>query len=283
MGRKVGSGKFGRVTKNIELLAAETFVDEVAATTIANLNASLEARTSLLSAETLAASFATIVGSAEIRAVRAASPDPDEISDIRLELEDGGIVRVEVKAQTTQNRNQLGSADWTHDVTDTLRWLYANDAEFRRRVPSWLQSRLVVSDPIGYFEGWGFGSLWACDIARLRDPARRERAGVETPSQLGDFLSRFYLLHVTRVGTRLIRLGDVIAIQDAIEGGPVNYAVADGRKSSAIVSVRPAAQGPRRRPGFVYYVGYGPKTLGRHKLHGWMIDDAPGIIEVQHA
>jgi hypothetical protein len=262
---------------------SEAFADQITAPKIANLNAALEARKSPLRAEVLAESFATIAGRAGMRVVAAASPDPDRISDIRLELDDGHVARVEVKAQTTQSRNQLGSADWTHDITDTLRWLYANDAEFRRRVPPWLQSRLEVPDPIGYFEGWGFGSLWACDIARLRDPARRERAGVTTPAELHDFLSRFYLLHVTRIGARLIPLGDVAAIRAAIEGHVVDYAVTDGRKSSAVVSVRPAAQGPRRSPGFVYYVGYGQNAVGRHKLHGWVLEGAPGIIEVQHA
>lgn len=282
MGRRAGSGKFGRVTKHVEVLAAQTLVRQVAPTTIADLNTSLGARNSSLRAEQLAESFATIADRAGIRAVSAASPDPDRISDIRLKLHDGSIARVEVKAQTTQARNQLGSADWTHDVTDTLRWLYANDAEFRRRIPGWLQSRLIVADPIGYFEGWNIGSLWACDIARLRDPVRRERAGVATPSDLGDFLDRFYLLHVTRVGARLIRLGSIKAIRAGVEGAPLDYVVTDGRRSSAVVSIRPATQGPRRKPGFVYYVGYGPKALGRHKLHGWMLDDAPEVIEVTH-
>jgi len=282
MGRRVGSGKFGRVTANIERLAAEVFMNDVGATTLSDLNEALEARKSSLSAGSLFATFSEIAHRAGLRVARAASPDPDRISDIRLELDDGAFVRVEVKAQTTRGRNQLGSADWTHDITDTLRWLYANDADFRRRMPSWMQSALVVPDAKSYFDGWDLGSLWACDIARLRDPQRRERAGVETPLDLQDFLNRFHLLHVTRVGARLIPLGAVAAIRSAVDLRTISYEVSGGRKSSAVVTVRSGSGSLNGSPGFVYYVGYPSGVKGRHKLHGWVLDDAPGIIEVQH-
>ena len=282
MGRRVGSGKFGRVTTHIERLAAEVFAQDVQAMTLSNLDTSLTERKSSLSAESLLASFSEIASRAGLKVSGAASPDPDRISDIRLEMGDGTIVRVEVKAQTTRGRNQLGSADWTHDITDTLRWLYLNDGEFRRRMPPWMQEGLDIADASSYFDGWDLGSLWACDIARLRDPKRRERAGVKDPSDLNEFVGRFYLLHVTRVGARLIPLGAVEAIRSAMDDREITYEVSSGPKSSAVVTVRPRVGSLAGSPGFVYYVGYPSGVKGRHKLHGWVFDDAPGIIEVQH-
>lgn len=282
MGRKAGSGKYGRVTANIERLAAEVFAHQVLPATVVELSASLTARRSALDARSLLDSFSEIARQAGLAVATASAPDPDRIADIRLDLQDGSIARIKVKAQTTQGRNSLRSADWTHDATDTLRWLYTHDEDFRRRIPEWLQGRLHVADPRELFDGWDLGSLWACDVARLRDGSRRCRAGVRTKSDLREFLSRFYLLHVTGVGSRLIPFGNADAIGTAVDSGRLDYEVSETGKSSAIVTVSPGSRGFAGQAGFIYYVGYPSGVIGRHKLHEWVVDGVPGTIEVQH-
>lgn len=279
--RRAGSGLYGSVTSAVERLAAAVFARRPTAEHIANLDTALSGKTTALTGAAVGSTLRTIAERAELDVAEAESPDPDRISDIRLTMADGTHAWIEVKAQTTQGRNQLGAADWTHNETDTLRWLYSHEPSFRQRMPGWMAERLHVDDPDKYFRGWDFSTLWAADIARIRNPKKRAAAGVTDVASLKDFLTRMHLLHVTKGGARLIPMARVPIVDAALSGTAMPYSIDSERKSSASVTVRRAGD-PDADPAFVYYVGYASGVVGRHKLYGWVLDQTPGTVEARH-
>jgi hypothetical protein len=197
---------------------------------------------------------------------RAITPDPRRLSDIRLELHDGEILHLEVKAQTFLGFNDLGNADWVRDGTDLLRYLFYNDAAFKASLPGWMQSKLNVGNPAPYFGAWTCGELWAADVALLKDRERRERAGVFDGAGLESFMSKKALLHVTKEGSQVCHLVDVAGVRDVLSGCQLQYELNTQLRASS-VGVYVGGSQDRGPFDFAYYVAYRKSHVGgRHKL-----------------
>lgn len=278
MTRKSGSGLHRAVSRAIERLTADLFAGRPTVASLNTIHEQQAAGRSGVSAEAVHHWISEIVDRLALPVVDAELPATDYLGDVQLTLRDGSNVFVEVKAQTTKNFVDLIQADWIKNVTDTLRWLYVEDETFRDLQPSWLAELLEERSPQRYFGSWTFKELWAADVALLTDRNRRSIAGVEHPQQLWDFLSRKYLLQVSSEGARMIRLDRIPLISRIIEGHGIRWDIKSLKKST---SVRVSAEsGDRRDLGFVYYVGYGPEVVGRHKLTVQALDGAAGAIEV---
>jgi hypothetical protein len=215
-----------------------------------------------------------------LNVIRSVTPDPDHLSDVRLELSDGTRAWIEVKAQTTRGFGGLSSADWVRDETDVLRWLLVHDEQFKELMPDWMRQNLTVSDPRTYFAGWDLSSLWVGDLALLQNRMKRRSAGIESPADLADFLARKYLLHITQRGAQIIRLDAIPPVRSALGGTPVLADIAPLAASSARVWLAAGAQPERGAFDFAYYVGYSSGVVGRHKLPERTFADSPDLFRV---
>ena len=278
MTRKSGSGLHRGVSKAIEQLTADLFAGRPTAESLNKIHAQQSAGRSGVAPDSVHRWLSEVVDRSALPVVDAELPATDYLGDVQLTLRDGSHVFIEVKAQTTKNFVDLIQADWIKDVTDTLRWLYAEDETFRALQPPWLAELLDERAPQRYFGSWTFKELWAADVALLTDRNRRSIAGVEPPQQLWAFLSRKYLLQVSSEGARMVRLDRIPLISRIIDGHGIRWDIKSLKKSTSVrVS---AGSGDRRDLGFVYYVGYGPEVVGRHKLTVQALDGAAGAIEV---
>lgn len=278
MTRKSGSGLHRGVSKAIEQLTADLFAGRPTAGSLNKIHEQQSAGRSGVAPESVHRWISEVVDRLALPVVEAELPATDYLGDVQLTLRDGSHVFVEVKAQTTKNFVDLIQADWIKNVTDSLRWLYAEDEKFRCLQPPWLAELLEERAPQRYFGSWTFKELWAADVALLTDRNRRSIAGVEHPQQLWDFLSRKYLLQVSSEGARMVRLDRIPLISNIISGHGIHWEIKSLKKSTSIrVS---AGSGDRRDLGFVYYLGYGPDVVGRHKLTVQALHGAAGTIEV---
>jgi hypothetical protein len=210
---------------------------------------------------------------------KALTPVPDFLGDIRLDLQDGGRIDVEVKAQTTREYGSLASADWVRDETDFLRLLMISDRQFESRIPAWMKTRLRVDDEGEYFDGWTIEDLWLADVALLPDRERRRAAGINSPHDLHEYLRRKILVHVTRIGVQACRLADLTMVRHLMQGGTFEYRIFSPRASSAGIYV--GKHPVKGKFEFAYYVAYrttyrGEHVKGRHKLHARAL---PGVDE----
>jgi len=280
MPRKAGSGLHKEVSRAIESLTAALFEGSPSAPALTRIKKEQEAGRSGVSPRAAHRWISSIVDQLALPVASASLPPNDYLGDIHLTLEDGSSAFVEVKAQTTKPFTELIQADWVKGVTDAVRWVFAEDEYFRAAQPGWLAEMMEERSPSRYFGSWTFGDLWAADVALLTDRNRRRIAGVEEPRDLHEFLGRKFLLQVSREGARLVRLDRIPTIAQVISGGPVNWTIEPKRKSTSIkVS---AGSGPAESGfDFVYYVGYTPKIVGRHKLTARAIAEAEGVIEVR--
>ncbi len=213
-----------------------------------------------------------------LRVVQAEVPAPDHLGDVRLTLDDGSFVWIEVKAQTTKYFKELIQADWVREETDFLKLLYLTDSRFERLVGPMAADALRVDDR-NWFSGWDLGSLWAADVALLTSRARRAVAGVRSPQDLQRFLSEKYVMHIARDGARVTRLDHLGAVQRALSGGQMHLDVQPGGQCDVRVWVG-SGHAPRRGSiDFIYYVGYlGHEAVGRHKGTDYLIRSSDTLL-----
>lgn len=280
MPRKAGSGLHREVSRALEALTAALFEGGPVAPALSRIKKEQDAGRSGVSPRSAHRWIASIVDSLALPVASANLPPNDYLGDIQLTLEDGSSAFVEVKAQTTKTFADLIQADWVKGVTDAVRWIFAEDEDFRAAQPRWLAELMEESAPGRYFGAWTFGDLWAADVALLTDRNRRRIAGVEEPEDLHEFLGRKYLLQVSLEGARLVRLDQIPTIAEVTSGGSVTWTIESLRKST---SIKVRAGSDPAGPGFdfVYYVGYTPAIVGRHKLTASALSDAEGVIEVR--
>lgn len=280
-----GSGGVSPTARAVETVLSGLFDGSPRVTAATDLDRLHGRGKSGISARQLNRSGAAVVGLLGLPVRRALTPDPSYLGDIRLELSDGTIAYVEVKAQTTGRFDGLSSADWAREETDFLRYLYHSDRRFSRRLPAWMARRLTVPNPRSYFTGWGAGDLWLADIAGLPDADRRSVAGVANSTQLYDFMSCKYFVHVTAGGTQACRLTDLPEVDRLHKGGTFNYALFSPPKSSVGVYV---GEDPTRGGfDFAYYVAYrttykGKHVVGRHKLTSRALPKSPTMHQAKH-
>ncbi len=279
MTRKSGSGLHREVSRAIEELTAALFAGRPTADALSRIHQEHRSGRSGVSSRSVHRWLSEIVERLNLPVIAAELPATDFLGDIQLTMRDGTFAFVEVKAQTTKKFIDLIQADWIKSVTDTLRWLYAADEEFRDLQPPWLGELLHESAPQRYFGSWSFAELWAADLALLTDRNRRLIAGVKSPEHLWDFLSRKYLLQVSVEGARMVRLDRILPIQRIREGLKIDWKVQSLKKSTAI-RVASDSRSPEGLD-FVYYLGYGPSVVGRHKLTAHALEGAEGLIEVE--
>ena len=280
MGRNSGSGRHNETAAAIESLVARVFEGQPADVAAERVDRDYDLGLGGVRSSQLLGPLHKIADKLGLNVLRAVTPDPDHLSDVRLELAGGGRVWIEVKAQTTGPFGRLSSADWVRDETDVLRWLLQNDEKFARLMPDWMRQNLEVSDPDFYFKGWDLASLWIGDLALLQHRMKRRSAGVEKPSDLAGFLSQKYLLHITNAGVQVIRLDAIPFVRSVLSGAPVMVDVEASRASSARVWVASGAQPQRGAFEFAYYVAYQSGVLGRHKLPERTFAGAPGLFRV---
>jgi hypothetical protein len=280
MGRNSGSGRHNETAAAIESLVARVFEGQSADVAAERVDRDYDLGLGGVRSSQLLGPLHKIADKLGLNVVRAVTPDPDHLSDVRLELAGGDCVWIEVKAQTTGPFGRLSSADWVRDETDVLRWLLHNDNKFAGLMPDWMRQNLEVSDPDLYFEGWDLASLWIGDLALLQNRMKRRSAGVEKPSDFASFLSQKYLLHITNAGVQVIRLDAIPFVQSVLSGAPVMVDVEASRASSARVWVASGTQPQRGAFEFAYYVAYQSGVLGRHKLPERTFAGAPGLFRV---
>jgi len=192
----------------------------------------------------------------------------DELGDVRASLRDGTKVWFEVKAQTKKDHfADLTQADWVRDETDLLRWLFHRHAAFAGRLPDWVVALLEVRNPTNYFRGWNRDDLWLADIALLVHRDIRERAGIQSPTDLHSFLTRKFVLHLTREGIRVIRLDRLVPVEASLAGLAASISMNDANQTAASIAF--ACPGPAVWGGvhFTYHLGYPSGVIGRHKMH----------------
>jgi len=280
MSRKPGSGLNKKVSRAIEELTAALFEGSSTAAALEVIRDEERAGRSGVSSRSAHRWVSSIVEQMNLSVRRAELPPTDYLGDVHLTLTDGSSVYVEVKAQTTKKFSELVQADWVKSVTDSLRWLYASDAPFRAAQPPWLADLMHESAPQRYFGSWTFSELWAADVALLTDRNRRLVADVDEPADLTDFLQRKFLLQVSVEGARIVRLDRIPSISSVINGEPVEWWMKHLRKCTGIY-IKSIGGQPEKEFDFVYYVGYGPTVIGRHKLHARAVAQANGLIEVK--
>jgi hypothetical protein len=204
----------------------------------------------------------------------------DGLGDVRASLRGGARVWFEVKAQTKKDGfDDLTQADWVRDETDLLRWMYYANPMFAEELPPWIAELLELADPEQYFDGWTRDALWIADMALLVKRDIRERAGVHEPGDLGGFLARKFVVHLTREGVRIIRLDEVMPVAAALTGQPVSVMINYANKTAAALAF--ACPGPAVRGAihFTYHVGYAT-VVGRHKMHARSLRPGGASVEI---
>lgn len=282
MGRKAGSGLHNETAAAVEELVARIFEGQSFDVAAERVDRDYDSGRGRVRSSQLIGPLHRVAEHLGLSVARAVTPDLDHLSDVRLELVDGSDVLIEVKAQTTARFGMLGNADWVRDETDVLRFLLVEDEEFRALMPGWMRDALAVPDAGTYFGGWDLASLWVADLALLPNRGRRTVAGVRTPADLGSFLTRKYLLHVTSEGVQVVRLDSIPFVQDALAGEDVHALIRPGGRSSATVWMSTREPPARGRFAFAYYVGYESGVIGRHKLKDAAIQDAPGRLRIDY-
>lgn len=281
--RRLGSGLSSFTAATVEeLLAAALCKDERAI--LAQQRAlgpeySLE-RCGILPAE-IVRLVRTAVNELELEVTHAVAQPDDRLGDVRAVLKTGEKLWFEVKAQTKKERfADLTQADWVRDETDFVRWRMTENPSIMDALPVEMQLALRVGEAADYFQDWDRDSLWLADMALLADRDVRERAGVYSPADLPDFLSRKYVLHLTQQGIRIIRLDAIAPITAALAGATADMQL--NYSNQTVVSVAFACPGPASRGSvhFTYHIGYSSGVLGRHKMHALSLADAYPRIEI---
>lgn len=207
-----------------------------------------------------------LAGRSGLRPTAVVSQPPSHLGDLELQSDDDPSW-VEVKAQTRKETfDAIREADWRRDATDALRLLRDQDAIFARYLPDWAKVAYGVA-PAVELEGWSFSDLFIADLAGLFTPRLRIEAGVANAAQLGAFLARKRLLHVTQEGARLVVLSDLVPVVRWLDGAPVNAAFADNDETAVALKVTVGGNPGHGTTHFTYHVAYKKGTLGRHKLH----------------
>lgn len=281
--RRPGSGLSSFTAATVEeLLAAALCKDERAI--LAQQRAlgpeySLE-RCGILPAE-IVRLVRTAVNELELEVAHAVAQPDDRLGDVRAVLKTGEKLWFEVKAQTKKERFvDLTQADWVRDETDFVRWLMTENPSIMDALPVEMQLALRVGEAADYFQDWDRDSLWLADMALLADRDVRERAGVYSPADLPDFLSRKYVLHLTQQGIRIIRLDAIAPITAALAGAAADMQL--NYSNQTVVSVVFACPGSASRGNvhFTYHIGYPSGVLGRHKMHALSLSGARPRIEI---
>lgn len=280
MAKNSGSGRHNETAAAVEELVARVFEGQSTFVAAERVDRDYDAGLGGVSSGQLVGPLHEIADHLGLNVIRSVTPDPDHLSDVRLELSDGTRAWIEVKAQTTRGFGSLSSADWVRDETDVLRWLLVHDEQFNELMPDWMRQNLTVSDPKTYFAGWDLSSLWVGDLALLQNRMKRRSAGIESPADLAGFLSRKYLLHITQRGAQIIRLDAIPPVRSALGGTPVLADVAPLAASSARVWLAAGAPPERGAFDFAYYVGYSSGVVGRHKLPERTFANSPDLFRV---
>lgn len=205
----------------------------------------------------------------------------DGLGDVRATLTDGTKLWFEVKAQTKKGRfADLTQADWVRDETDLICWLANEDTSLANQLPQWVRMALEVSQPDTYFAGWSRNSLWLADMALITNRSVRERAGIISEANLQDFLSRKYVLHLTREGVRIIRLDAVAPIAASLTGSSMDVRLNFDNQTAASIAISCPGPAIHGSVHFTYHVGYASGVLGRHKMHARSLSEALARVEV---
>jgi len=280
MGRNSGSGRHNETAAAVESLVAGVFGGQPLDLAAERVDKDYDAGLGGVRSKQLLGPLHELADHLGFNVTNAVTPDPEHLSDIRLELADGSRIWIEVKAQTTRGFGGLSSADWVRDETDVLRWLQVHDRTFRDLMPPWMQQNLEVSDPDDYFLHWDLGTLWIADLSLLQHRRKRRTAGINTPSDLADFLTKKYLLHITNAGIQMIRLDEIPFVQHVLSGGSVLADIEAGQASSARVWLAAGRAPIRGSFDFAYYVAYLSGVSGRHKLPERTFAASPALLRV---
>ena len=95
----------------------------------------------------------------------------------------------------------------------------------------------------------------------------REGSGIKSPKDLRSFMSKKYIVHLTRQGVALVPLTEVTPIAGVIRGDTVNFEFIDSNQTAVSVAVASGVTPGRGRTQFTYHVGYASGVVGRHKMH----------------
>ena len=205
----------------------------------------------------------------------------DRLGDVRAVLGDGTKLWFEVKAQTKKDQFvDLTQADWIRDDTDMISWLVNQNSALARRLPAWVRTALEVSDPDAYFAGWSRDSLWLADMALITNRNSRERAGIISEADLAEFLTRKYVLHLTREGVRIIRLDAIAPMAASLAGTTADIRYNYNNRNAASIAISCPGPASHGRVNFTYHIGYEPDVLGRHKMHARSLTEALARVEV---
>lgn len=279
--RKEGSGLSRETASTIEELIAAIFAQSRATSALARrLDTEFDRGRSGLRSGTAVPWIEAIADHLGLPVAQATAQPADLLGDVRLTLDDGSHVWIEVKAQTTKTFRELIQADWVRDETDAVRWLCHFQPDVRKLLSRRTLDELGVDDPARHFGHWSLPGLWLADLGLASTRARRAAAGASDLNGLSEFLGRKYLIHITCEGARCVRLDQLHCAQRALDLDSVHLAVSAGGKCDAIVWL--STEGPPRRGAieFAYYIGYRSGVLGRHKLTDRAVRSSDGLFVV---
>lgn len=193
-------------------------------------------------------------------------------SDVDAVLEDGTVVKFEVKAQVKKAKfSDIVQSDWVRDQTDLLSKLVQKDDKIFNHfkpVGADMLKRVKVS------HRWSIAQLHLADIAGLTNKDARKSEGVKKPGDLKDFLERKWFLHVTQEGARLCRYSDLAPVRYLSKGKKPNWTLKENKKGRALLS----AATPGGKAWFTYHLYPSPTLKGRHKIHPAAFDGVKWIL-----
>lgn len=202
----------------------------------------------------LAARFPLAVASAK-------RTSPSVNGDVDADLEDGTLVKFEVKAQVKKAAfSDITQSDWVRDQTDLLSRLVQTDPAIRTHFVGFGASELtnVKVDP-----DWRPPELHLSDIVGLTDGKARSSAGVRKPAELPNFIDSKWFLHVTMQGARLCRYAELAPVRYLLLGGAPNWKTKVNKTGRALLSLG----SPTGDTWFTYHLYPSVNVKGRHKLH----------------
>ncbi len=132
-----------------------------------------------------------------------------------------------------------------------------------------------------YFRGWDRDSLWLADMALVSSGGSRQRAGIESQSDLRGFLERKFVVHLTREGVRIVRLSLLGPVAGVLSGSPVAMSMNYANKTAASIAFASPGPADWGRVQFTYHLGYPSGVVGRHKMHAISLATGPNTIEVR--
>lgn len=261
--RKPGSGLANRNTKLIEELFAAILKDDRSGIKFMRreIDREFEIDRSGLTGESVTSALSSIAHDLGMSFDQVLPHPADQGGDVKG-ASNGISTWFEVKAQTKKaSFSDITQADYVRDGTDFLRRYLLSNSAALQHITAKTASELGLGLGVDMDDRWSMNDLHAADLCLLTSRESRLRVGVKKPSDLAEFASRKYLLHLTKEGARLIKLSHLAPIRDILDDRFPSMRLKTSNRNE--LSIQAECSGG---VDFTYHIGYA-NAPGRHKLH----------------